>query len=40
MRLANIAAKRVIAVKVPKAKVPPKLERQKIPNPKNRIIEV
>ena len=40
MRLASMAPKRVREVSSPRAKVPPKLDRQKMPKPKKRMMEV
>ena len=40
IRLASMAANKVMDVSKPRAKVPPKLERQKMPKPKSKMIEV
>ena len=40
IKLASMAANSVMEVNNPKAKVPPKLDRQKIPNPNNKMIDV
>ena len=40
IRLKSIAKTKVIANKVPKATVPPKVEKANTPKPKNRIIAV